>query len=84
MLAPPEGAATNQARLDYAAERLRLLYVGITRAKRDLIVTWNTGPVQRATHPGCVAHGAADMRGACRGGRPGPFPGGSLMTAPSP
>ena len=24
-------------------ERLRLLYVGITRAKRDLIATWNTG-----------------------------------------
>ena len=38
-----EGAATQQARLDYAAERLRLLYVGITRAKRELIVTWNTG-----------------------------------------
>ncbi len=40
-LAP--GQATEQARLDYAAERLRLLYVGITRAKRELIVTWNTG-----------------------------------------
>ena len=40
---PPLGAATAQARIDYAAERLRLLYVGITRAKRDLIVTWNTG-----------------------------------------
>jgi len=37
------GAATERARIDYAAERLRLLYVGITRAKRDLIVTWNTG-----------------------------------------
>jgi DNA helicase II / ATP-dependent DNA helicase PcrA len=37
------GHATAQGRLDYAAERLRLLYVGITRAKRDLIVTWNTG-----------------------------------------
>jgi len=38
-----EGEATRQARLDYVAERLRLLYVGITRARRDLIVTWNTG-----------------------------------------
>ena len=38
-----EGRATYQARLDYAAERLRLLYVAITRARRDLIVTWNTG-----------------------------------------
>jgi DNA helicase-2/ATP-dependent DNA helicase PcrA len=40
---PPMGAATARARIDYAAERLRLLYVGITRAKRELIVTWNTG-----------------------------------------
>ena len=40
---PPLGAATEQARVDYAAERLRLLYVAITRARRDLIVTWNTG-----------------------------------------
>jgi DNA helicase-2/ATP-dependent DNA helicase PcrA len=39
----PAGRATEQARLDYAAERLRLFYVGITRAKRELIVTWNTG-----------------------------------------
>ncbi|QQS45683.1 MAG: ATP-dependent helicase [Acidobacteriota bacterium] len=38
-----EGLATREARLEYAAERLRLLYVGFTRAKRELIVTWNTG-----------------------------------------
>jgi DNA helicase-2/ATP-dependent DNA helicase PcrA len=38
-----EGAATQQARLDYAAERLRLFYVGITRARKELIITWNTG-----------------------------------------
>ena len=37
------GDATLQSRIDYAAERLRLLYVGITRAKRELIITWNTG-----------------------------------------
>ena len=37
------GAATLQARLDYARERLRLLYVGITRAEKELIITWNTG-----------------------------------------
>jgi DNA helicase II / ATP-dependent DNA helicase PcrA len=37
------GVASEQARLDYAAERLRLLYVGITRAKQDLIILWNTG-----------------------------------------
>jgi DNA helicase-2/ATP-dependent DNA helicase PcrA len=38
-----EGEATLQARVDYARERLRLLYVGITRARRELIVTWNMG-----------------------------------------
>lgn len=38
-----EGEATQQARLDYIRERLRLLYVGITRAKQELIITWNTG-----------------------------------------
>ena len=38
-----EGEATMRSRLDYVKERLRLFYVGITRAKRDLIVTWNTG-----------------------------------------
>ncbi|MCS6843827.1 MAG: ATP-dependent helicase [Caldilineales bacterium] len=38
-----EGEATLAARLDYVRERLRLLYVGITRARRDLIITWNSG-----------------------------------------
>ena len=38
-----EGQATQTARLDYAAERLRLLYVGITRAKKELFISWNTG-----------------------------------------
>jgi DNA helicase II / ATP-dependent DNA helicase PcrA len=38
-----EGIATHEARLDYAGERLRLLYVGITRARRELVITWNTG-----------------------------------------
>ena len=38
-----EGQPSQQARLEYVAERLRLLYVGMTRARRDLIITWNTG-----------------------------------------
>lgn len=38
-----EGEASREARVEYAAERLRLLYVGITRARRDLIITWNMG-----------------------------------------
>jgi DNA helicase II / ATP-dependent DNA helicase PcrA len=37
------GHATQEARINYASERLRLLYVGITRAKENLIITWNTG-----------------------------------------
>ena len=44
-----EGAATLRARLDYARERLRLFYVGVTRAKKDLIVTWNSGRQGDAT-----------------------------------
>ena len=44
-----EGAATMRSRLDYVKERLRLLYVGITRAKRELIVTWNSGRQGDAT-----------------------------------
>jgi DNA helicase II / ATP-dependent DNA helicase PcrA len=44
-----EGAATLRSRLDYVKERLRLFYVGITRAKKDLIVTWNSGRQGDAT-----------------------------------
>ena len=38
-----EGNASKQARIDYSKERLRLLYVGMTRARKDLIMTWNMG-----------------------------------------
>ena len=38
-----EGEATESARYSYAAERLRLFFVGITRAKHSLVITWNTG-----------------------------------------
>ena len=40
---PTEGSASLSARVEYIQERLRLFYVSITRAKRDLIITWNTG-----------------------------------------
>ena len=39
----PEGVATIQARQEYCAERLRVFFVGITRARRSLVITWNTG-----------------------------------------
>jgi DNA helicase-2/ATP-dependent DNA helicase PcrA len=38
-----EGTPSLRAREEYTAERLRLFYVGITRAKNALVVTWNTG-----------------------------------------
>jgi DNA helicase-2/ATP-dependent DNA helicase PcrA len=38
-----EGIPTLDARHEYASERLRLFYVGITRARKALTVTWNTG-----------------------------------------
>lgn len=38
-----EGAATGRARVDYVRERLRLLFVGITRARRELLLSWNSG-----------------------------------------
>ena len=44
-----EGAATLASRVDYVKERLRLFYVGITRAKKELIITWNTGRQGDAT-----------------------------------
>lgn len=34
---------TQKSRLATASERLRVLFVGITRAKKELILTWNTG-----------------------------------------
>jgi DNA helicase-2/ATP-dependent DNA helicase PcrA len=37
------GIASEQARIEYAAERIRLFFVGITRAKKEIIITWNTG-----------------------------------------
>jgi DNA helicase-2/ATP-dependent DNA helicase PcrA len=42
------GSATVRARLEYVAERLRLLYVGITRARKELVMTWNTGRSREA------------------------------------
>ena len=37
------GDASAESRLEYSSERLRLLFVGITRAKKELVLTWNTG-----------------------------------------
>ncbi len=38
-----EGESTQRARLDLVKERLRLLFVGITRARQELVITWNVG-----------------------------------------
>ena len=59
-----EGTATQEARLDTVRERLRLLYVGITRAKKSLIVTWNTGRngEQQPSQPFLALHGFLDRQ----------------------
>jgi len=41
--------ATINSRKEYAAERLRLFYVGITRARETLIITWNSGKRENCT-----------------------------------
>jgi DNA helicase-2/ATP-dependent DNA helicase PcrA len=46
-----EGQASQAARLDYVRERLRLFYVGITRARKNLIVTWSTGKGKYPAQP---------------------------------
>jgi ATP-dependent exoDNAse (exonuclease V) beta subunit len=38
-----EFSVLGRGRESYAAERLRLLYVSITRAREELIFTWNVG-----------------------------------------
>ncbi len=38
-----EGVASQRARQEYVRERLRLFYVAVTRAKKELVITWNTG-----------------------------------------
>jgi len=45
------GAATQEARQEFIRERLRLLYVGITRARRWLTITWNTGRTHNKNVP---------------------------------
>jgi len=64
-----EGASTQSARLHYARERLRLLYVGLTRARKELIVTWNTGRRGEATP--AVALAALQAWWQTSGGAPG-------------
>ncbi len=54
------GQATLRAREDYAAERLRLLYVGITRARKELIITCNRG---REQHPATPALALLYLKG---------------------
>ena len=58
----PEGEATLKARIDYVRERLRLLYVGITRARLELVLTWNTGRqgTQRQALPFAALQGSLE------------------------
>lgn len=44
-----EGQAARKDRLHYINERLRVLYVGVTRARSELLLSWNTGLQKRST-----------------------------------
>ncbi|MCJ7717046.1 MAG: ATP-dependent helicase [Anaerolineales bacterium] len=44
-----EGEASSQSRIEYVRERLRLLYVSITRAKQEFVMTWNNGRSGKST-----------------------------------
>ena len=56
-----ESEGTKQSRLDYARERLRLLYVSITRARQELVITWNNGRSGKST-PSVPFQALADYR----------------------
>jgi DNA helicase-2/ATP-dependent DNA helicase PcrA len=45
------GKASLEARHDFVRERLRLLFVGITRARQWLTITWNTGRATNRNFP---------------------------------
>jgi len=45
------GRASMDARHEFIRERLRLLFVGITRARKFLTITWNTGRVSNRNFP---------------------------------
>jgi ATP-dependent exoDNAse (exonuclease V) beta subunit len=40
-----------EARQEFIRERLRLLFVGVTRARRWLTATWNTGRLSNKNVP---------------------------------
>jgi DNA helicase-2/ATP-dependent DNA helicase PcrA len=50
------GIATYEARLDYARERLRLMFVGITRAKKELYISWNSGKAKNCHAAVALSH----------------------------
>ena len=50
-----EGQTTQSAWLDSVRERLRLMYVRIMQAKKEMTITWNTGRTDSG-HYGCEAY----------------------------
>jgi DNA helicase-2/ATP-dependent DNA helicase PcrA len=61
---PADRSLIEQSRLEYIAERLRLLYVAITRARRDLAFTWSEKNGSRLVRQaGALAAIASLMRG---------------------
>ena len=64
------GDASQEERLRYVEERLRLLYVGITRARRELVVTANRGNREEDPKPPALALTALKDFMTSRGDRP--------------
>jgi len=66
---PLDEDPVNAARLEYIAERLRLLYVGITRARRNLCMTWSEMNGRRPVRPAsALLELSAFQRLGARGG----------------
>ena len=55
-------------RLEFIAERLRLLYVGITRARRDLAITWSERNGSRPVRQAAALCALRDWMDAATGG----------------
>jgi DNA helicase-2/ATP-dependent DNA helicase PcrA len=57
------GDASVLGRVSYASERLRLLYVGLTRAESDLVITWNVGRFAVGGQENVLAMGVESLLG---------------------
>jgi DNA helicase-2/ATP-dependent DNA helicase PcrA len=66
----PISPPIEEARLEFIAERLRLLYVGITRAKRYLALTWCAERNRRPVRPAAAMLALRRFQQEQKGGTP--------------